>query len=93
MSPFDDRDERDAIEALNKLDFARIEKVFKAVKPAAARAAAVAGKPIPYCEEYCAAKPVLKLLLPVIGKVPVIGPRVRRLVELLMRIADSACGC
>lgn len=43
------------------------------------------------CEIYRSLRPLIGTVLPIIRRIPVIGPKVVRLIEALMVIADQCC--
>jgi hypothetical protein len=43
------------------------------------------------CDEYKKIKKWIAIFLPLIGKIPVIGPKIVAIVEFLMSIADTIC--
>lgn len=45
------------------------------------------------CAVYCRLRPIIIKLLPVIGKIPIIGKTVAGILKVLMPLADIVCGC
>lgn len=71
-------------EALAALD--RIDEAL-----GGARGAEAAIDPKEACEIYRRLRPWIGTVLPIIRRIPVIGPKVARLIEALMSIADHCC--
>lgn len=72
------KDEAKLVKALDAIDGLKLPKAASAV---------------PYCREYCLARPHIPVLLKALKLIPLIGPRAAKLIEILMPIADSVCQC
>lgn len=77
-------DDRELIKTLRQADAIMAAPKTRAIGPGEIAAA---------CAAYRQLRPIIKKLLPAIGKIPIIGRTVAGIIATIMPLADIVCGC